>query len=291
MGGTVRIAIAAQPAEVAPALADCARTAARIDAWGRRLSRFTDSSDLTRLNRTGHGQARVRPTLGAALAWAKAAEMRSGGLADATLLDVRLAAQCGQEQVVARREWEITACGRSALVHRKADFAIDLDGFAKGWLADRATNLLARWPGAAVDADGDIAITAAPGIEWLVGVADPTRADSSLATIRLTGGSHWNIAYGVATSGTSVHRWQGSDGQVRHHLIDPRTCRSAETDVVQATVVAPSGREAEMLAKSAVILGSEEALGHLDRSAALTAILLLNTGEVVALPGVERWLA
>jgi hypothetical protein len=46
-----------------------------------------------------------------------------------------------------------------------------------------------------------------------------------------------------------------------------------------------------MIAKSAVILGSREALGFLARSAALAAIVLLDSGEIAALPGTEVWLA
>ena len=95
----------------------------------------------------------------------------------------------------------------------------------------------------------------------------------------------------MATSGTSVHRWQLADGRVTHHLIDRRTGYPAATDVVQATIVAPSASEAEMIAKSAVILGSSAALPFLGRSAALAAVLLLESGDLVSLPGIEAWLA
>jgi thiamine biosynthesis lipoprotein len=112
-----------------------------------------------------------------------------------------------------------------------------------------------------------------------------------LTTLRLRGGTVWNASYGVATSGTSIHRWRHGDGRSTHHLIYPRTSQPAATDVIQATVVAPSAREAEMIAKSAVILGSREALGFMVRSAALAAILLLESGELACLPGTEAWLA
>ena len=46
-----------------------------------------------------------------------------------------------------------------------------------------------------------------------------------------------------------------------------------------------------MIAKSAVILGSRDALGFLARSAALAAILLLDSTTIVSLPGIESWLA
>ena len=78
---------------------------------------------------------------------------------------------------------------------------------------------------------------------------------------------------------------------MRHHLIDPRTNRSAVTDVVQMTVIAPSAREAETLAKAALILGSAAGLALLDRSPAAGAICLLESGAVIALPRTTAWLA
>jgi thiamine biosynthesis lipoprotein ApbE len=56
-------------------------------------------------------------------------------------------------------------------------------------------------------------------------------------------------------------------------------------------VVAPSAREAEMIAKSAVILGSEQAHSFLASSAAFAAVLLLENDDVLAMPGTEKWLA
>ncbi len=180
------------------------------------------------------------------------------------------------------------------MVERSEGFRFDLDGVAKGWIADRAADLLRGWPGVAVNADGDVAFHADDGVEWFVEVSDPRLADDAgqpLATLRLAGGDGWSRGHGVATSGTSVHRWQLADGRTTHHLIDRRTGVSAQTDVVQATVVAPTAREAEMLAKSAVILGSRAAYGFLSGSAALAAILLLQNDDLIATPGTEQWLA
>ena len=158
----------------------------------------------------------------------------------------------------------------------------------------RAADLLSCWPGVAVDADGDIALRADVDVEWLIDIADPRRGtagDVPLATLKISGGTGWTRCYGVATSGTSVHRWRLADGRETHHLIDPRTGRSADTDVIQATVVAPTAREAEVIAKTAVILGSRECLGFLSKSAAHACLLLLESGELACLPGVDRWLA
>jgi thiamine biosynthesis lipoprotein len=300
MGGTLSVFISTLPDEAAAAEVAARRTAQRVETWAARLTRFNDTSHLSRLNSAAEASVPIRPTLAAALNWAKLAERRSEGIVDSTLLDARLAAESGQEMTPDpspdARSWRVLAGGRTSTVRRDPGIRFDLDGTAKGWIADRAADLLVRWPGAAVDADGDISIRADRGVEWLIDVADPRlgvdgHGPPPLATLRLRGGTSWAASYGVATSGTTVHRWQLADGRPAHHLIDRRTRRPAHTDVVQGTVVAPTAREAEMIAKSAVILGSREALGFLARSAALAAILLLDDGSVVSLPGIEAWLA
>jgi len=300
MGGTLSVFITTQPDRAAAAQSDARRAAQRVETWAARLTRFNDASHLSCLNSAAEASVPVRPTLAAALNWAKLAEQRSEGCVDSTLLDARLAAESGHPlappQASDDRTWNVLTMGRASTVRRARGVRLDLDGTAKGWIADRAADLLARWPGVAVDADGDISVRADRGVEWLIDVADPRQCAAAddpvpLTTLRLRGGIGWSASYGVATSGTSVHRWQLADGRSTHHLIDPRTGQPAETDIVQATVVAPTAREAEMIAKSAVILGSREARGFLARSAALAAVVLLDSGEIAALPGTEVWLA
>ena len=167
----------------------------------------------------------------------------------------------------------------------------DLDGVAKGWIADRALRLLDRYPGAVVDADGDIAVRVAPGDSWEIGVADPRGSRRPPRGRRADRRARWpgrgRRTWGVATSGTSVHRF----GPDAHHLIDPRTGRPAVTDVVQATVLASGAAAAEAFAKSAVILGSAAGLEYLDRAGVAGAILLLEDGRALALPRTSAFLA
>ena len=87
----------------------------------------------------------------------------------------------------------------------------------------------------------------------------------------------------MATSGTSVHRWNVA-GEDRHHIIDPRTRKPAVTDVVQATVVAGSALIAEALAKAVVIAGAVEGFALLERARVRGAVVLTSRGETLALP-------
>ncbi len=178
-------------------------------------------------------------------------------------------------------------------MHRPPGLRFDLDGIGKGWLADRALDLLDRYGVAVVDADGDIAIRLDAGRTWAFGVADPAIDGHDLAVLRISarsdGSSHAG-RFGLATSGTSVHRW-GQGERATHHLIDPRTGCSATTDVVQATVLARSARQAEALAKAVVILGSDAGLELLDRVGVDGALLLTDEPSVLVHPSTFRWLS
>lgn len=306
MGGGLGVHVAVpEDAAVPAAELDAARVAARVRAWAGRLTRHDPTSDLMRANADPRRAAPVRPTLAAALRWAADAAQLTAGIVDATLLRERLAAEASTHTEsgpvpadgtgppgsrASRPAWRLEA-GRhqAALLLRDPGVAFDLDGVAKGWIADRALALLYRYPGALVDADGDIAIRSAEGDAWEVGVADPRTPGAELAVFVLPGARR-GARYGLATSGVSVHRWDGPGGP-RHHLIDPRTGLPAATDLVQATVLAGSARAAEAWAKTAVVLGLVAALDALDRAPILGAILLASDGRVLAVPRTTRWLA
>jgi FAD:protein FMN transferase len=263
------------------------RVAARIDRWATRLTRHTDTSDLAHLNADPGASVSVRPTLAAALVAGIVAADTSEGFADITLLDARLRAEGLRDLAAGSRisEWQVIRRHRgAAVVRRPPGLHFDLGGVGKGWIADRALALLEPWYSAVVDADGDLAILSAPGRHWEIGIDDPRQPDSQLAVLRL--GARPDGAptrWGVATSGTSIHRWN-VDGTATHHLIDPRTGRPAVTDVVQATVIAGSALRAEALAKAAVIAGAAAGFALLERAHVMGAVLLSANGKVQALP-------
>ncbi len=263
----------------------------RIATWASRLTRFDPGSELSHLNDAPGREIAVGPTLTTVLDWARQAEGLTDGLVDVAMLDARLGAERGDEVSrpgAASRRWSLRRRQRGSIVVREPGVRFDLDGVAKGWLADRA---LAIAPGrsAIVDGDGDVAIRLAPGDEWGIGIADPRTSGTLLGAVRLTTTSEART-WGLATSGTSVHRWPHGAG-FAHHLIDPRTWRPAVTDVVQATVLADSARLAEVLAKVAVIAGSEQAFEMLDRPGVHGLLVLTERGGLRADQGMVRWLA
>jgi thiamine biosynthesis lipoprotein len=270
-------------------------------AWERRLSRFQPQSELSRLNRRGGRRARVSPTLWRALRTALRAARASGGLVVPVLLeqieragydrsfelglDVEDAPRPSAHAPRGRRgEWRRIACdrrGRRVRLPRGA--MLDLGGTAKGWAADVAASRLGQCGPALIDAGGAIAMSAPPAGQstWPVGVADPRRPGALLAVLNVPRG-------GVATSGRDYRRWRRG-GAWQHHILDPRTGRPAETDVIAATAVAPTARRADVAAKVALILGSRDGTAWLDERPGLAGLLVLDGGEVRLSRGMRRY--
>ena len=257
--------------------------------WEQRLSRFREDSELSQLNAKPGVPVHVSPVLWDVLQTAILAARVSGGLVVPTMLEALEAAgydrsfdalpltgilQRPASPAGGWREIKLDPGSRSARIPE--GIRLDLGGIAKGWAADRAARRLAAQGACLVDAGGDIAVSGpqASGQGWPVGVADPTaETDGVLETLRLTKG-------GVATSGRDYRRWQRG-GAWQHHILDPRTGQPAETDVLSATVLAPSARQAEVAAKVALILGNNEGLKWLEARPSLAGLLVLENGQVV----------
>ena len=144
--------------------------------------------------------------------------------------------------------------------------AIDPGGIGKGLAADLIVDgLLDRGAlGALVNLGGDTRVAGRPpsgAAEWVVSVDDPLRAGEELARLALADG-------GVATSSRLRRRWRRA-GEELHHLIDPRTGRPTDTDVLAVTVVAGTGWWAEATTKSIVVAGSELGLASLVAASAI----------------------
>lgn len=156
--------------------------------------------------------------------------------------------------------------------------ALDLGATAKAWTADHAARELAARYGTAVlvELGGDLAIAGGHGHEWLVRVGERSDApDADGQVVTLTRG-------GLATSTTTVRAWR-HDGQRVHHLIDPRTGRSAAGPWRTASVHADSALAANVASTAAIVHG-ERALGWL-AARGLAARLVAQDGAIVTTSG------
>ncbi len=260
-----------------------------FEEWEQSLSRFRPDSELNRLNRWDGQPFQASEVLWQVVQAALHAAHDSSGTVTPAVLDALETAGYDRsfELLGDNREtpgpakpvgdWRAIRLDQARRrIKLPKGMRIDLGGIAKGWAADQAVKRLSEYGPALVDAGGDIAVSGsmANGTGWLIGVANPLSAENDLATIELRGGA-------VATSGRDYRRWQ-ANGRTQHHLIDPRTGEPADTDVLTATVIAPSAVEAEMAAKLALIRGSLPGKRWLDEHPRTAGLLTLDTGETIA---------
>ena len=215
---------------------------------GARFTRFSAESELSRLNASPGRWIPVGGEIEAVLRAALLAYDSSGGLVNVAVLPSMLAV--GYTRTLS--EGPTVAVLESARplpslpdVLRVRDgeawlepgAGLDLGGVAKGWMADR----LCQWLGPNVLANlgGDLMARGAgpEGEGWPVGLAG--------VTLMLRD-------QGAATSSVRRRRWGDA-----HHLIDPRRGLPARTGLEEVSVVAATGFEAEVVAKTALLLGPE----------------------------------
>jgi len=259
-----------------------------------KLSRFRSNSDLTRLNSQSGAPFRASALLFEVTSAAIAAARETGGLFDPTVLGALVAAGYDQSFETLPRDrpgdsvspwnrqphWQdvrLDPIAREITLPR--GIGLDLGGIGKGWTVDRAVERLSGFSRFGIDAGGDIYCRGRQknGEFWTVGVEDPRSLGCNLVVLEVEDRA-------VATSTVARRRWR-SAGRHRHHLIDPRTGRPAETDVLSATVITRSVARAEMLAKVALILGSEAGLQFLNQFTDASSILVRNDGRVLRTAG------
>ena len=146
--------------------------------------------------------------------------------------------------------------------------SIDLGGIGKGLAADLvADELIAAGANSAyVCLGGDIHAAGEPVDEngWNVPLLHPTTGE--------TLDHHALYSGALVMSTVALRRWRRGDAEL-HHIIDPRSGRPADTDLVAVAVAASSAARGEALAKAAIIAGTAEGAALL-RSADVKAWMI-----------------
>lgn len=292
-----------------------------VDAIESRFTVYRDDSELARLNRTAaDGPQPVADDLWALLERCRELNAFTNGAFDPAV--GRLLRTWGFHQRAGRvpdPESLADAMRSSGMRHVEFDdrartvrfdregLEINLGAIGKGWAVDRVVerlsdrfgtnggvHLLVHGGQSSVRAVGHQA-SLSGGEGWVVGLVHPLRPACRLATFRLR-----DRALGTSGSGTQffVDR-----GRRLGHVLDPRRGVPAE-GVLSATVIAPTGADADALATALYVLGAEglariaprggdvaAALVVPGRSAStvrvLTANLASDAFRVADAPGIE----
>jgi thiamine biosynthesis lipoprotein len=267
-----------------------------FEVWEQTFSRFRGDSELSRINQCAGQWTRVSAAMWEVMHLALVAARWTDGLYSPTILGALEAAgydrtfeaiTASAEPITPQPDGQWQAIQRQSLkrsICLPRGVRLDLSGIVKGWAADRAAKKLGVHGPGLIDAGGDMAVSGprADGSPWPIGVLDPFQPDRPFETLKIECG-------GVATSGKDYRRWL-RDGRWQHHLIDPRTGLPARTDVLSATVIAPSAVEAEIAAKVIAITGSEQGLAWLEEQPDYAAVIVREDGQAVYSAQMKRYL-
>lgn len=248
-------------------------------------SRFRADSELTKLNWASGSETIVGPLTLELIARMKEGVELTRGDFDPTLLPDVVAAGYDRSLVNPERVTILPPDAQSpgdptaiiltdTTVRLPMGTTLDSGGIGKGLAADLVVahaREQGAW-GALAEFAGDIAVwgEAPDGPAWRLGVENPFEANEHLAVVRLAAG-------GVVTSSQRKRRF-GAGPVETHHLIDPRTHESINTEVQTVTVVAATAARAEVLSKPGFLRDPEDYLKWLP-STGSAALLVMADGS------------
>lgn len=155
---------------------------------------------------------------------------------------------------------------------------VDFGGIGKGFIIDYLSGHLFKevsdfW----ISAGGDLLVkgSAQDRAGWRIGVQNPYQPDKEVFSLNTAGRT-----LGIATSG--IFRRQGANGGFKwHHLIDPRSGLPVENDIMAVTAIAASAAEADVFAKTVLLLGAEKGLEFIEDRPGTACLIFFKGGGTV----------
>ena len=260
------------------------------------LSRFNPESRLFALNAAAGEWVDVGEELAGVLHAALGYCERTGGMFDITmggvcrLWDFKRGVVPGDvaiAEALAHVDWRNVQVEGTRARITDPQATIDLGGMAKGYIADRVIDLL-KHHGATtgvINLGGNVACLGSKpdGSAWNVGLRAPVPSGGNLqaasfASVSVCGKS-------VVTSGVYERAFM-RDGRVLHHILDPRTGKPAETDVLSATVIADESLDADGYTTALIIMGADQALAFAEQTPGIETILLTTNAHLLKTTGI-----
>jgi thiamine biosynthesis lipoprotein len=281
-----------------PERADAAINSAfdEIGSLGRLLNFFSASSELSSINKNaGISEVRVSPVTLDVIEKAIYVSENTNGAFDPTIgPEISLwdfhSRKIPDDKTIRERlplvNYRLIKVdkNKSTVYLEKKGMLMDLGAIAKGYAADKAVEELKKKgiKAGLVAVAGDIrAFGLKPdGKPWRIGIRSPrprNNGDEIMATVELT-----DMA--ISTSG-DYERYFISDGKRYHHILDPKTGRSAD-GCRSVTVIAKKGFQTDAFSTGVFVLGPEkgkEVLKHMG----FDGVIVEKSGNIETTPGLK----
>lgn len=272
----------------------CVLTAAfrRLCRYDALFSRTVPASDVSRINCSDGEVVEVDPETAELIRLSLRAARETCGALDITigavtrLWDFHGAGACTDAAALTEARthigYELLHTDDCLVWLDDSEAAIDLGGIAKGYIADKLAEYLHErgCESACIDLGGNVlAVGVRPdGAPWRIGVADPCALDAApVAMVELCDEA-------LVTSATTLRYACAANAQ-KSHIFDPGTGEPCVTDLLAASVLAPTAFEAEALSTPLVIWGASHAARELAARPHVEGLLMCKDGRVAQTAG------
>ena len=162
---------------------------------------------------------------------------------------------------------------------------IDFGGIAKGYTSARVAQIMEEYgiKSAKLNLGGNVQTVGSKidGSPWRIAIKSPDESLPYLGVISV-------MDKAVITSG-GYERYFEENGEIYHHIIDPKTGKPAENGLLSVTIVCEDGTLADGLSTALYVLGKEEAIAYWRaHSNEFDAVLYDDTGMLYVTEGLEN---
>jgi len=161
--------------------------------------------------------------------------------------------------------------------------SVDFGGIGKGYASDKVVELLKEngIKSAIISLGGNVyAIGKKPNNSlWVIGIANPNNPAQPIGKLLIS-----NKA--VITSG-NYQRYFEQDGITYHHIINPKTGKSADSSLESVTIIADSGTRADGLSTALFVMGLDKGIEFWQSSGNFDAIFIDDNGTIYVTAGIK----
>lgn len=259
-----------------------------ITGLDQQLSVTNSESEIYRLNHAGGQPVTLSEDTGALLKRALALGKSTGGALALTSYPLSLAwgFTTGEYQIPGQSELDkllplvddskITLDGTTAALPEGAE--LDLGSVAKGYAGDQAAALLedAGITSALLNLGSSTirAIGAKPdGSAWRIAIQDPNDTASYAGVVSVTDCA-------IDTSGGYERYFEGDDGEIYWHILNPETGYPAKGGLTSVTILSDSALTGDGLSTALFVMGLDKAISYWQENGGFDFILLTEDGEI-----------
>lgn len=271
-------------------------TSAELARYEELFSAKTEDSEIARVNSAGGRPVRVSDEVMELVLSALDISEKCEGSFDITVLPLvkawginsdnpRVPAPSELQQLLSLVDFrQVRAEGEQ--LQLTEGMGIDLGAIAKGYIAQ---SIIEGWQkqgiaSGLISVGGNVHVTGPKpdGSPWVVGIQDPFKPGEPTAFIGVV-----SMESGAAVTAGDYRRFSDIDGQIYHHIIDPKTGYPAQSGLKSVTVFCEDGARADALSTALFVMGEQGAYDFHGKYGGFEYLLVTENGDIVASEGAD----